>query len=145
MLWVYSEKNSSYGYLAMVSHGYLKYKLSDFSEYFTFEMITKKIFKFSYFRWKKDGATFILLISLYSLIYLLLILYQFVIFKPLSYRFEETIGFDVKVSFAFRPVLRLIRWYNKPGDITRWILRKGYSVQRHFSWIENYKLIWRIH
>ena len=38
---------------------------------------------------------------------------QFVIFKPLSYRFEETIGLDVKVSFARRPVSRLI----KPGDI----------------------------
>ena len=36
-------------------------------------------------------------------------LYQFVIFKPLSYCFEETIGFDVKASFASRPELRLIR------------------------------------
>ena len=44
---------------------------------------------------------------------------QFVIFKPLSYFFEETIGFDVKASFASRPVPRLIRWYNKPGDITK--------------------------
>ena len=46
-------------------------------------------------------------------------LYQFVIFKPLSYCFEETIGFDVNVSFASRPVSRLIKWYNKPGDITK--------------------------
>ena len=34
---------------------------------------------------------------------------QFVIFKPLNYCFEETIGFDVKASFASQPVLRLIR------------------------------------
>ena len=37
---------------------------------------------------------------------------QFVIFKPLSYCFEETIGFDVKASFASRPVSPLISWYN---------------------------------
>ena len=37
---------------------------------------------------------------------------QFVIFKPLSYYFEETIGFDVKASFASRSVSRLISWYN---------------------------------
>ena len=34
---------------------------------------------------------------------------QFVIFKQLSYCFEETIGFDVKASFASHPVSRLIR------------------------------------
>ena len=33
---------------------------------------------------------------------------QFVIFKPLSFCFKETIGFDVKASFASRPVSRLI-------------------------------------
>ena len=59
---------------------------------------------------------------------------QLVIFKPLSYCFEETIGLDVKASFVSRPVSHLIRWYNKR------ILRKGYSVPRDFSWIENYKL-----
>ena len=32
------------------------------------------------------------------------ILIPFVIFKPLSYCFEETIGFDVKASFESRPV-----------------------------------------
>ena len=37
------------------------------------------------------------------------------VFKPLSYCFEETIGFDVKASFARRLVSRLI----KPGDITK--------------------------
>ena len=37
---------------------------------------------------------------------------QFVIFKPLSYYFEETIGFDVMASFASLPVSRLIIWYN---------------------------------
>ena len=40
---------------------------------------------------------------------------QFVVFKPLNYYFEETIGFDVKVSFARPPVPRLI----KTGDITK--------------------------
>ena len=42
-------------------------------------------------------------------------LYQIVVFKLLSYCFEETIGFEVKTSFARPPVLRLI----KPGDITK--------------------------
>ena len=37
------------------------------------------------------------------------LLYQFVIFNPLSYCFEETIGFDVKASFTSRPESRLIR------------------------------------
>ena len=41
--------------------------------------------------------------------------FQFVIFKPFSYCFKETIGFDVKASFARSPVSRLI----KPGDITK--------------------------
>ena len=40
-------------------------------------------------------------------------------FKPLSYCFKETIGFDVKGSFASRPESRLISWYNEPGDITK--------------------------
>ena len=40
-------------------------------------------------------------------------------FKPLSFCFEETIWFDVKASFASRPRSRLIRWYKKPGDITK--------------------------
>ena len=57
-----------------------------------------------------------------------------VIFKPPSYCFEETIGFDVKALFASHPVLCRIRWYNKR------ILRKGYSVPWDFSWIENHKL-----
>ena len=37
---------------------------------------------------------------------------QFVIFKPLSNCFEETIGFDVKALFVGRPISRLIRSYN---------------------------------
>ena len=41
--------------------------------------------------------------------------YQLVIFKPLSYCFEETIGFDVKASFARGPVLRL----SKPSVIIK--------------------------
>ena len=44
---------------------------------------------------------------------------QFLLFKTLSYCFEETVEFDVKASFASRPVSRLIRFYNKPGDITK--------------------------
>ena len=44
---------------------------------------------------------------------------QFHIFKPLSYCFQETMGFDEKVSLASRPMSRLIRPYNKPGDITK--------------------------
>ena len=40
---------------------------------------------------------------------------QFITFKPLSYCFEETIGFDVKPSFARRPVPCLI----KPDDIAK--------------------------
>ena len=44
---------------------------------------------------------------------------QFVIFNPLSYCLEETIGFVLKALFASRPVSRLIRWYNKPDDITK--------------------------
>ena len=34
---------------------------------------------------------------------------QFLIFKPFSYCFEETMGFDVKPSFASRPLSRLTR------------------------------------
>ena len=60
---------------------------------------------------------------------------QFVIFKPLRYCFKETIGFDVKASFASRPVSRLISWYNNQVYNKR-ILIKGYSVPRNFSWIE---------
>ena len=40
------------------------------------------------------------------------LLSQFAIFKPLSYCFEETIWFDLKASFANRPVSHLIRCYN---------------------------------
>ena len=40
---------------------------------------------------------------------------QFLLFKPLSYCFEETIGFDEKASFPSRPVSRQFRFYNKPG------------------------------
>ena len=56
-------------------------------------------------------------------------LFQFLILNPLSYCFKDMIGFDVKASFASRPVSRLIRWYNKPGDKTK-ELRKDYSVPR---------------
>ena len=55
--------------------------------------------------------------------------YHIVIFKPLSHSFEETIGIDVKASFASRPVSRLIRWYNNPGDITKLFWEK--AIQFH--------------
>ena len=35
------------------------------------------------------------------------LVYQFVIFKPLSYCFEETTGFEVKALFASGPVSRI--------------------------------------
>ena len=38
---------------------------------------------------------------------------KFVLFKLLSYFSQETIGFNLTSSFASRPVLRLIRWYNR--------------------------------
>ena len=52
---------------------------------------------------------------------------QFVIFKPLSSCFEETIGFDIKASFASRPVSLLISWYNN-----QMILQKNFD-KRLFS------------
>ena len=67
---------------------------------------------------------------------------QFVIFKPLSYCFEETIGFDVKASFASRPVSRLIRWCNKPSDIIKKFWEK--AIQFHGTFhrlkITNWKM-----
>ena len=57
---------------------------------------------------------------------------QFVIFKPLSYCFEEAIGFDVKTSFANRSVVRLISWYNKPSDITKEFRKKAIQFHRTF-------------
>ena len=57
---------------------------------------------------------------------------QFVLFKPLSYCFEETIGFDVKSSFASRPLSRLIRWNNKPDDITKEFWEKAIQFHGNF-------------
>ena len=51
-----------------------------------------------------------------SFLFVIEAVFQFVIFNPLSYCFEGTIGFDVKASFASLPVSRLIRWYNKNFD-----------------------------
>ena len=44
---------------------------------------------------------------------------------------EETIEFDVKTSFASRPVSRLISCYNKPDDITKefWRLFMDWKLQ----------------
>ena len=41
------------------------------------------------------------------------------ILKLLNYCFEERIWFDVKASFASRPLSHLIWWYNKPGDLAK--------------------------
>ena len=57
---------------------------------------------------------------------------QFVIFKPPSYCFEETVGFSVKASFAGLTVSRLIRWYNKPGDITEEFWEKAIQLLGNF-------------
>ena len=52
---------------------------------------------------------------------------QFVIFKPSSYYFEETIGFDANTSFACE---KKPSWYNKR------ILIKGYSVPRESQTVD---------
>ena len=71
-------------------------------------------------------------------------LVQFVIFKPLSYCFEESIRFNVKASFLSRPLSRLIRWYNKPRDITTQFWEKAIQFHGTFWWLENYKLSYEI-
>ena len=60
------------------------------------------------------------------------LLNQFVIFKPLRYCFEETIGLDVKASFPSLPVSCLIRGYNKPGDITKEFWEKAIKFHGTF-------------
>ena len=50
---------------------------------------------------------------------------QLVVFKPISYCLEETIGFDKQISFARPPVLPLI----KSGDITKEFPEK--TIQFH--------------
>ena len=59
-------------------------------------------------------------------------------FNPLSYSFEETIGFDVKAPFVSLPESRLIWWHNKR------ILIEGYSVPTgHFmDWKLQTELKW---
>ena len=71
----------------------------------------------------------------YSVLRIMRIL-QFMIFNPLSYCFKETIRFDVKVLFAGRPVSRLIRWHNKPVDITKEFWKKGLfnSMRLFMDW-----------
>ena len=78
-----------------------------------FELTLNCLFKVSYYLlllariWYHFHKTLTLYITTH--------LKQFVIFKPLSYCFKETVGFDVKATFARRPVSGLI----KPGDITK--------------------------
>ena len=57
---------------------------------------------------------------------------EFVNFNPLSYCLGEIIGFDEKTSFASRPVSHLIRWYNKPGDITKEFWEKAIQFRGTF-------------
>ena len=59
-----------------------------------------------------------------------------VIFKQLSYCFEETIEFDVKALFASRPASRPIRWYNKPGDIAKEFWEKAIQFLGTFNMLE---------
>ena len=61
---------------------------------------------------------------------------QFVIFKPLSYYFEETIGFDVKASSPSCPVFGLIKWYSKPGDIAKEFREKAIQFHTTFYGME---------
>ena len=49
-------------------------------------------------------------------------------FLNCCYFFEGTIGFDVKASFARRPVSRLI----KPGNITKELPEKAFQFHRTF-------------
>ena len=53
---------------------------------------------------------------------------QFVILKPLSYSFEEMIGFDVKASFPSHPVSRLIK------DQSRWCNKRTSSTGLFMDW-----------
>ena len=53
---------------------------------------------------------------------------QFLLFKPLSYCFKETIEFDVKASSAMRPESRLI----KLGDIAKEFSEKAIQVRGTF-------------
>ena len=54
------------------------------------------------------------------------------ILKPLSYCFKETVGFDVKASFASPPVLSLV----KPGDITKEFQEKVIQFHGTFQWMK---------
>lgn len=44
----------------------------------------------------------------YSVVIICYVVVQFAIFKPLGYCFEEAMEFGVRVSFAGRPVSRLV-------------------------------------
>ena len=51
----------------------------------------------------KSPHMFVFIQKYYPENFALLILGMFVILKPLTYCFKETIGFDLKASFASRP------------------------------------------
>ena len=44
--------------------------------------------------------------------------------------------FDLKASFASRPMLRLISWYSKPGDITKEYWEKAIQFRGNFHWLK---------
>ena len=69
---------------------------------------------------------------------------RFVIFKPLRYCFKETIAFDAKASLESRPVLRLIRWYNKPGDILKEFWEEAIQFHRTFHGLKITNSTYRI-
>ena len=69
---------------------------------------------------------------------------QLVIFKSLSYCFEEAIGFDVKASFVSRPLSRLIRWYNKPGDVAKEFWEKAIQFHGTFHGMEITNWVWNL-
>ena len=69
---------------------------------------------------------------------------QLVIFKPLSYCFEEAIGFDVKASFVSRPLSRLIRWYNKPGDVAKEFWEKAIQFHGTFHGMKITNWVWNL-
>ena len=74
-------------------------------------IITSLKYKFVLHLLKEDGLNRSVLV------------YQFEIFKPLSYCFQETTGFEVKALFARGLVSRLI----KSGDKTKKIRKRLFS------------------
>ena len=81
--------------------------------------------------WWPCSCIIYFLISFLNVIYCIMLM-QFLIFKPLNYCFKQMIGFDAKAPFASRPLLCLIRWCNKPGDITKEFWEKALQFHGTF-------------